>query len=947
MFLLGDGQAAFVPESGSASTVVLMHNVIVMATGARGLTLSLDRRGVRAGTVLEIGELLHHHETLREAVAVREESVARHEVWQLALTTFAALVRQAADSPAVVASLVQHDLVRLLCARLAVLQRPEVVVHGARSNEEQPEAWGSLPSAHLGAATTRRSEADTVLALQVMDALMAIAEISSGEDRVVQLMITSGSIPVLSQFVFDDEELAAAYDPDGRRASAHILWCRVLRFVSTLLRIFLADSSDRGNDAVVQQLMAFVGSHQVRLGLQWSSTEHVRSIEVPDKAAALPRSVWLAGGGIAVGGPRAGSNENAKQMPRSCPALGLAKLAGTGSLNTNAALLSLRSRGLSEAWLEEAESVARLLTVLGSCAGVWKSAHPEFFASLSQRLVDTVRVCTIILQADPVRDVARPRGSGSGSAAQTRREGGTFGRSQGRGSRDSSSGSCSSSEWRGKSGSSSRSASRRPSRHRSRQERQADKDNVRIDTDSRGTGGVGGGAGPDETEELAHDGGLAVHATDLFTRHSGGDQRLHTPHTWQFAGGCVNGLPVAAGPPGAAEPDTGDAGTPAEQKALAVTVHEGLLTVIRSSMHCLRALSPAPKLDGRSSLGVFSLPSDPKPLLPTIVSLQQLSERFAERRFASLLREQNHPLSCYHQGGEDSLYRSVAFQLNVEQAELQEPAAAVPRGTGSDAEAEPAAEQALVPWWAMADNDPEEVIEKVGMVLGLLQIFDKADVDGSGRLEEGECKDLLEVMFDDDRLEFIDVYWSRLLQRVGSTRSSSSLSLGQSGSKAQISKDEWVHVWIPPADPEENWVPLRQPEVTQSGRAGDLQKMFRLKGVDVYQELFDELAKSAQIRSSNRGKSVSTMDADIAIDKIPRALDLDRVLHKNDVAACRKDLRLQDGGQLTVSAWRTWLQGSSSSVKRIMRLKNEQVMNVLSKMMNVPLKHNECSIQTR
>jgi hypothetical protein len=49
------------------------------------------------------------------------------------------------------------------------------------------------------------------------------------------------------------------------------------------------------------------------------------------------------------------------------------------------------------------------------------------------------------------------------------------------------------------------------------------------------------------------------------------------------------------------------------------------------------------------------------------------------------------------------------------------------------------------------------------------------------------------------------------------------------------------------------------------------------------------------------------------------------VLSKDDVAQVRKDLRLADGGQLTVAAWRGWLQGSSNSVKRIMRLKNERL----------------------
>lgn len=875
VFLLGDGQAAFVPESGSATTVVLLHNVTVKTSGARGLTLSLDRRGVAAGVVLEVGELLHHHETLRTAVALHDEAVARHEVWELALTTLAALVRQAVDKPAVVASLVRFDLVRLLCARLAVLQRPEVVVHGDRSNEEKPGAWGALPSAQLGAATVRRSEADTRLALQIMDALIAIADVSTGE--VVQLMVASEAISVLTEFVFDDEELAAVYEVDGRRSSSHILWCRILRFVSTLMRIILTQMPYRGNDTLVAQLMAFISSHQSRLGLQWSGAEAVRSI-APAHASALPRAIWHSGGG----GVRAG---------QTCPALGLAKLGGTRTLSTARALLALRSRGLTEAWLEEIEAVSRLLTVVGNSASVWKSTHPKIMPALVQRLMDTVRVCTLVLQTDPVRDVAK---SSAGSGA-LRKEGGTIGRAQGAadggifptGSRHSSLGSD------GSRGSSklSRNASKRPSRHRSRSERQGSK---AADSESQPAAEL-------SAEENAASSG--VHTTDLFTGHYGQDQRLCTPQIWHTASGAESGASGAR--------------TPGEQKALAIAVNQSFLTVIKSATHCLRALSPAP-LPGRvaGASGIFSLPCSSRPELPPIRDLQQQIERFAERRCVALLREQARPMACYHQGSDDSLYCAVAFQLNAEIAEDD---------SGADGDKEH--EHASVPWW-LADNDPEEVIEKVGMVLGLLQIFDKADVDGSGRLEEGECKDLLETMFDDDRRDVIDEAWKRLLKRVEDSNSR-----GRSARKSEISKDEWVHVWMPPADPSKDWVPLRpyvQPGgsiagATSSGRAAELQSIFRLKGVDVYQELFDELAKAAQVRSIGSGKSVNAMDS-AHIDKLPRALDLDRVLSKEDVEQVRKDLKLAGGGQLTLAAWRAWLQDDKAkSVKNIIRLKNERL----------------------
>ena len=36
-------------------------------------------------------------------------------------------------------------------------------------------------------------------------------------------------------------------------------------------------------------------------------------------------------------------------------------------------------------------------------------------------------------------------------------------------------------------------------------------------------------------------------------------------------------------------------------------------------------------------------------------------------------------------------------------------------------------------------------------------------------------------------------------------------------------------------------------------------------------------------------------------------------------------MKIANGGQLTIAAWRAWLQGNSDSVKRIMRLKNERL----------------------
>ena len=879
VLILGDGQAAFVPESGSATTRVLMHNIILKASGARGITVTLVRLGVTAGTVLELSELLFRDDTLRAAETVREEAVARHEVWEVALATFASVVRQASDKPRVVSDLVRFDLVRLLCARLGVLQRPEVVVHGDRSQEESSSAWGAVPSAQLGTATLRRSEADTRLALQIMDALMAIADISTGEQQVVHLMVAAAAIPVLSEFVFDDEELSTAYGHDGQRATAHVLWCRILRFVSTLLRISLAEG---GNETVVQQLLGFLSAHQTRLGLQWTGTEVVRALPT---TGPLPRTVWAGSAGEAVG--------------RTCPAAGLAKLGGTRTLSTANALAALRERRLSLAWLEEVEAVSRLLTVVGNCAAVWRSSYQDFFVALVHRLVDTVRIATIVLQADPVKHVARS------SSGHPREESGTLGRSLARqgsslGRQGSASSSASSRGSRGRGSSRAQSRGQRPSRHRSRQSRQSSKaaESPREEADKA-------------AQEAGMEGATSfgVYATDLFVQHrKGEDERV----------GSV-----------------GSEGSASEQRELGMRVHEGLLTVIRSAMHCLRALSPPPLPSGPQgggALALFALPSAAQSaaVLPPLRELQQLVERFSERRFSSLLREQSPPLSCYHQGADESLYRSVAFQLNAEL--LEDPLPAALAGDGAEEGADGSA--ATPPWWQLADNDPEVVLEKVDMVLGLLQIFDKADADGSGRLEESECKELLRRMFDDDRAAVIDDAWHNLQRRV--TKSAVSRRRSRDGSvETAISRDEWVHVWVPPADPAEDWVPLR-PYVplgglahgapVQQGRAKELLDMFRLKGrakMDVFQEMFEELAKYAGARGPG-GKPVQVVDSE-ALRALPRALDLERVLDDDDVSAIRTELKLEGGGKLTIGAWKAWLQGGSPTLKRIMRLKNEQL----------------------
>ena len=65
---------------------------------------------------------------------------------------------------------------------------------------------------------------------------------------------------------------------------------------------------------------------------------------------------------------------------------------------------------------------------------------------------------------------------------------------------------------------------------------------------------------------------FGLYATDLFVQHrKGDDERL----------GSV-----------------GSEGSASEQRELGMRVHEGLLTVIRSAMHCLRALSPPPLPSG-------------------------------------------------------------------------------------------------------------------------------------------------------------------------------------------------------------------------------------------------------------------------------------------------------------------------------------------------------------
>ena len=73
------------------------------------------------------------------------------------------------------AQLVKLGLVRMLCTRLTMLERPEVRVHGSSAQDDHGHLgrdWGTAPSDDLGAATVRRSDADTRLALHLLDALV-------------------------------------------------------------------------------------------------------------------------------------------------------------------------------------------------------------------------------------------------------------------------------------------------------------------------------------------------------------------------------------------------------------------------------------------------------------------------------------------------------------------------------------------------------------------------------------------------------------------------------------------------------------------------------------------------------------------------------------------------------------------------------------------------------
>jgi hypothetical protein len=320
VLLLGDGQARFVPQAGGERVAVLLHNVSLQATGARGLRLTLTRHGVAAGAVLELRDLIDRDETLRAAAQLRHESLERDGVWELALSAFAAVARHAEDQADVIAQLVQAGLVRTLCTRLAMLQRPEVRVHGGGGDGVGSAAddWGTAPSDSLGTATVRRSEADTRLALHLLDALRAVVRTAGwpypllhcgslqcsswpvvtvalvcaaemGADRrgpawgditaVVLGCRDSGrlrgnpgarAVPLrrrgactgahrdLSQEAGHSDQRPGAcawaprsltdhapgvqiYAHDGQRSSAHVLWCRILRFVGTVLHIYTSE----------------------------------------------------------------------------------------------------------------------------------------------------------------------------------------------------------------------------------------------------------------------------------------------------------------------------------------------------------------------------------------------------------------------------------------------------------------------------------------------------------------------------------------------------------------------------------------------------------------------------------------------------------------------------------------------------------------------------------
>jgi hypothetical protein len=607
---------------------------------------------------------------------------------------------------------------------------------------------------------------------------------------------------------------------------------------------------DRGADRVVRQVLSFVALHRTRMGLHYHRAEQVRSVAAAGSSALLPSTVWVGDGGARH------------------PAVGLAKLGGgLRDAPTHIVLEQLKGRALTLGWLEEVEAVTRIFTMLGGSATIFRREHEAVFADMMQRLMDCATVACALMQAVPCADTGSAKRDSVGTdtvGTLARRPAGGSGGTLFPGAMTDNAAAAAAGTAVSKQPS--RASARTASRHRTR-------------TRSRADGGTKSEPEPESDASVGSDG--APCCTDLFR---------------------------GARPDGSLQVGRLDSG---QQLALATTVHQGLLVVLRNAMQCLRAVSPRPvpgisghpvlqlpgqttpqvrpssspkALEPRAAFGRLALP--PIPLtrtarcgggvqgggsaqLPTLRSLQQLTERLAERRFVWLLREQASPLASYPQGGADSLYRSVSFQLNAELAEMV-PSSTEVRAINSERVARlvvtaeswchAQAGRHQHPWWKLVDNDPEALMEKMDMVLGLLQIFDKADADGNGKLDEGETKELLRMMFDDDRENVIEDTWRALLKRIerngdGPGTGGRGLRGGGGGGggrgevSRKISQDDWVHAWLPPSDPAATWEPMcphvvdghTTGGITPRGVGGrppretELASMFRLtKRADVY-----------------------------------------------------------------------------------------------------------------
>ena len=132
------------------------------------------------------------------------------------------------------------------------------------------ESLGTSPAISRTEFKCNGPDADDQLACKILDALMVLSNLGAQHSCLIDTIVSHGCIPILGRYRFVDAQLARVYHGDGRRILAHTLWCKIVQFVSAVMRNLSCQYNDRGSRQCLEQVLEFISVHKLRLGIQWT-----------------------------------------------------------------------------------------------------------------------------------------------------------------------------------------------------------------------------------------------------------------------------------------------------------------------------------------------------------------------------------------------------------------------------------------------------------------------------------------------------------------------------------------------------------------------------------------------------------------------------------------------------------------------------------------------------